>query len=392
MHLKYDFVTTADQLESLCSRLNSAGHIAFDTEFVSEFTYYPDLCLVQIASDGVLAVVDPKETDVRPLWELMVDGDHELIVHAGREEYRFIRRATDRVPGEWFDIQLAAGLVGAEYPASYGKLLNRFLHERLSKGETRTDWRKRPLSDAQIEYALQDVIHLRPIREILVAELERLGRLDWYHGEVESWRKRTEESETRTRWRRVNGTSGLSRRGLMVVKQLWFWREAEARRRDCLARRVLRDDLMVELARRSRSGVTDIQAIRGFQRRDLQRHLPEISECIEKALSQPVDRDTRAKRPELPPQIGILAQFLNTALTSMCNRESIAPGIVGTVQDVRDLIAESLGLVKETDAEQPALLEGWRYELVGRKMQDLLSGKLALRLTDPLSDRPLTFE
>ena len=298
----------------------------------------------------------------------------------------------DRFPGEWFDIQLAAGFVGAEYPASYGKLLHRFLGEKLNKGETRTDWRRRPLSDAQIEYALQDVIHLKPIRNLLFAELERLGRVDWYQGEAELWRQKTEESETRARWRRVNGTSGLSRKALMVVKELWFWREAEAQQRDCLARRVLRDDLIVELARRSRSGVAQIKAIRGFERRDLQKHLPAISDCIEKALSQPVDRDTRKKRPDLPPQIGILAQFLNTALTSMCNRESIAPGIVGTVQDVRDLIAESLGLVRDTDGERPALLEGWRYELVGRKLEDLLSGKLALRLTDPLSDRPLTFE
>ncbi len=103
------------------------------------------------------------------------------------------------------------------------------------------------------------------------------------------------------------------------------------------------------MARRARPGVSQIQAIRGFERRDLQRHLPAISSCIE-AISQPVDRSERNKRPELPPQIGILAQFLNTALTSMCNCENIAPGIVGTVQDVRDLIAESLGLVQESDA------------------------------------------
>lgn len=390
--MKYDFVKTAEQLSKLCSQLQSAEYIAFDTEFVSEFTYYPDLCLVQIASPDVLAVVDPKEMDVNPLWDLMVDGEHELIVHAGREEYRFIRRATQEFPGDWFDIQLAAGFVGAEYPASYGKLLQRFLGEKLNKGETRTDWRRRPLSDAQIEYALQDVIHLNPIRELLFKELERLGRVDWYFAEAELWRKKTEESETRTKWRRVNGTSGLSRKALMVVKELWYWRESQAKERDCLARRVLRDDLIVELARRSRSGVSQIQAIRGFQRRDLQKHLPAISDCIEKALSQPVDRDVRKKRPDLPPQIGILAQFLNTALTSMCNRESIAPGIVGTVQDVRDLIAESLGLTKDSDAETPALLEGWRYELVGRQLQDLLLGKSALRLTDPLSDRPLTFE
>jgi ribonuclease D len=390
--VNYDFVKTPESFRAICSRLEAAKSIAFDTEFVSEFTYFPDLCLVQVASEDVLAVIDPKEVDVAPLWELMVHGDHELIVHAGREEYRFIRRATDAMPTEWFDIQLAAGMVGADYPASYGKLLQRFLGEKLGKGETRTDWRKRPLSKAQIEYAVQDVVHLTPLRNLLFAELERLQRVDWYHGEIEAWRQKTEDTESRNRWRRVNGTSGLSRKSLTVVKELWIWRDKEAQQRDCLPRRVLRDDLIVELARRARPGVSQIQAIRGFERRDLQRHLPAISSCIEKAIAQPLDRDERNKRPELPPQIGILAQFLNTALTSMCNRESIAPGIVGTIQDVRDLIAESLGLDTESEAERPALLEGWRYELVGRRLQDLLSGKSAIRLTDPLSDRPLTFE
>jgi ribonuclease D len=267
------------------------------------------------------------------------------------------------------------------------------LGEKLHKGETRTDWRKRPLSEAQIEYALQDVIHLIPLRNRLRSQLEEMGRLEWFQGEMESWRKRTEDSESRSRWRRVNGTAGLSRRSLMVVKEIWHWREEQARQRDCLSRRVLRDDLIVELARRARPGVSQIRAVRGLQRRDLQKHLPELSACIDRALSQPIDQSVKPRRPELPPQIGILAQFLNTALTSMCHHASISPGIVGTIQDVRDLIGHELKLVEADDEiGPPVLTEGWRGELVGRKLVDLLSGKLALRLTDPLSDQPLTFE
>jgi ribonuclease D len=125
----------------------------------------------------------------------------------------------------------------------------------------------------------------------------------------------------------------------------------------------------------------------------LQKHLPDLSACIDRALSQPVDQSVKPTRSELPPQIGILAQFLNTALTSMCHRASISPGIVGTVQDVRDLIAYELKLFeKDDEIEPPTLTDGWRGDLVGRKLVDLLSGKLALRLTDPLSDQPLTFE
>ena len=391
--MNYDFVKTEDQLGHLCRRLETARTIAFDTEFVSEFTYYPDLCLVQLASDDVLAVVDTREVDVRSLWQFLAAGDHDLVVHAGREEYRFLRRATDMIPPHWFDIQIAAGMVGLDYPASYGKILQRLLGEKLRKGETRTDWRKRPLSEAQVEYAVQDVIHLIPLRDKLHSQLETMGRLEWFQGEMESWRQRTEESESRSRWRRVNGTAGLSRRSLMVVKELWHWREEKARQRDCLSRRVLRDDLIVELARRARPDVSQIRAVRGLQRRDLQKHLPDLSACIDRALSQPVDQSVKPTRSELPPQIGILAQFLNTALTSMCHRASISPGIVGTVQDVRDLITYELKLFeKDDEIMPPTLTDGWRGDLVGRKLVDLLSGKLALRLTDPLSDQPLTFE
>ena len=163
--MDYDFVKTSDQLERLCERLETVQTVAFDCEFVSEFTYYPDLCLVQLAGDDVLAVVDTREVDVSSLWQFLAAGDHDLIVHAGREEYRFLRRATDALPQNWFDIQIAAGMVGLDYPASYGKILQRMLGEKLHKGETRTDWRKRPFSEAQVEYALQHVIHLIPLRD-----------------------------------------------------------------------------------------------------------------------------------------------------------------------------------------------------------------------------------
>jgi ribonuclease D len=319
--------------------------------------------------------------------------NRNLVVHAGREEYRFLRRATDVIPEHWFDIQIAAGMVGLDYPASYGKILQRVLGKKLHKGETRTDWRKRPLSESQVEYALQDVIHLIPLRDILYGQLEKMGRLGWYQGEIESWRQRTEDAESRGRWRRVNGTSGLSRRSMAVVKELWYWREEQARQRDCLSRRVLRDDLIVELARRARSGVSQIRAVRGFERRDLQKHLPEISACVARALAGPIDESGNSRRHDLPPQIAILAQFLNTALTSMCHRASISPGIVGTVQDVRDLIAQQLDLVEHDDETGPPVLTvGWRRELVGRQLVDLLAGRRALRITDPLSVQPLTFE
>lgn len=389
--MNYDLITTDAQLSAFSEKVTSAQFLGFDTEFVSEYTYHPELCLIQVVTDGDLAVIDPQPIgDVRPFWQALIERDQETIVHAGREEYRFCVRAVGTVPQLWFDVQLAAGMVGLEYPSSYAKLLSRLLGQSLPKGETRTDWRKRPLTLNQLEYALQDVLHLIPLRDRLRSKLEAMGRLEWYEGEARTWRDNVDEGETRERWRRVNGISKLSAKSLSIVRELWRWRDEEAQHRDCLPRRVLRDDLLVELARRGRSDEKQIQAIRGMQRRDLKRHTPKISQAIDRALEQGPISLPKSRNKDLPPQITILAQFLNTALTSMCRRESIAPGLVGTTRDIRDLIVYHLKLDKRGDV--PTLATGWREELVGRQLVDLLDGRLAMRLTDPLSNQPLSFE
>ena len=228
--MQYDNITTDSQLAELCDRLASAKRIGFDTEFVSEFTYLPDLCLVQVEYDGRLAVIDSHAVDdMKPFWQALVEGDHETICHAGREEFRFCVHSVEDAPKIWFDVQLAAGMIGLEYPISYGKLLQRLLKTNLPKGETRTDWRRRPLTAAQIEYALHDVIHLPQLCDLIKERLDELGRLDWYETEAIAWQENVRASEKRERWRKISGTSGLPARTLSIVKELWRWRDTEAR-------------------------------------------------------------------------------------------------------------------------------------------------------------------
>ena len=156
--MSYLSITTDRELLSFCQDISRADRIAFDTEFVSEDTYRPQLCLVQVAAAGKLAVIDPLSArDLRPFWELLVDPKRETIVHAGREELLFCIAAVGAPPARLFDLQIAAGLVGYEYPAGYGSLMSKLLGVRPQKGETRTDWRRRPLSSQQLDYALDDV-------------------------------------------------------------------------------------------------------------------------------------------------------------------------------------------------------------------------------------------
>ena len=179
--MAYRIVTTESELNAVCHRLKKAETIAFDTEFVSEHSYRPQLCLIQVAVPGELVIIDTQAvTEINAFWEALAEPTHETIVHAGRQELVFCLEAIGRPPANLFDVQLAAGMVGMEYPAGYGNLIFRMLGEKPQKGETRTDWRRRPLTDRQLEYALDDVRHLARLRETLGQKLEKLGRTAWF--------------------------------------------------------------------------------------------------------------------------------------------------------------------------------------------------------------------
>lgn len=392
--MKHQIITTQTELEQLCADLAGAESIAFDTEFVSEHTYRPTLCLVQVAAARRLAVIDPFDLqDITPFWKLLAEPGHETIVHAGREEMIFCYEAVGCPPANMFDVQLAAGLVGFEYPAGYGTLLTKLLSETPAKGETRTDWRQRPLSAHQIDYALDDVRYLQRLRDKLHSRLVRLKRLDWMATEVAAWQAEVIASRGDDRWRRVSGSSAMGSRGLAIVRELWRWREEEAGRRDSPVRRVLRDDLIVELAKRRTADPKRIGAIRGLERGDLKKALPRMAQAIERALALSDEECPRIVRKESSPQLTMVGQFLASALSSICRAAEVAPSLVGTANDVRDLINYRLGNgAADPDEPPPALTLGWRAEVVGQKLDDLLAGRLAIRIVDPTSDQPLAFE
>jgi len=389
--VSYLDVTTDDQLQQVCEQLAHAEWIAFDTEFVSERTYRPLLCLVQVATEADLALIDALAIDrMTPFWEAIAEPGHETIVHAGRGELEFCLRAVGRPPAGLFDVQIAAGLVGIEYPAGFPTLLSRLLGKSPKKHETRTDWRRRPLSQRQIQYALDDARYLSAMRDKLRRRLEELGRVGWLEKEMASWQEKVQRAHSQEQWWRVSGNSGLNRRNLAIVRSLWRWREAEARRRDCPIRRVLRDDLIIELAKRQTADMKRIRAVRGLDRGDLQRLLPKIARQIEDALALPDEDLPKIRRNERAPQLSVLGQFLFSALGSICRQSDLAPGLVGTPSDVRELIAYRTG--HSSGDRPPRLASGWRAEVVGQLFDELLAGKKSIRISDPTSKHPLVFE
>lgn len=391
--VKYDYIDDPQKLATFCRGLADVHRLAFDTEFVSEGTYRPELCLVHIAAGGRLAVIDPLAiTNLEPLWQLLTEPGREVIVHGGRQELCFCLHAVGQAPSGLFDTQIAAGLFGLEYPAAYGTLVSKLLGKSLKKGETLTDWRRRPLSGRQVAYALEDVLYLEPLRDALADRLTALNRIPWLAAEMADWQASVHRAEFHERWRRTAGSANLGPRALAIVREVWQWRDALAARRDMPARRILRDDLIVQVARGATDDIERIRAIRGLNHRGQERELTAISQAVRRALDLP---DEACPRPLIRTlnraQYTLLGQFLATALGSVCRAQQVAPSLVGSVEDVCNLIAYHL-TGRAAGQSPPALACGWRAEVVGQAIVDLLERRTTISVGDPASEQPLMIE
>ena len=385
------YIESQPQLERFCTRCEQSKIIGFDTEFVSENRYRPELCLLQVASDQEIAVIDTlKVKDIRPFWKMLTEGEHITVAHAAREEFLFCYRGFGQRPKKLMDVQLAAGFVGLDYPASYSNLVSQVLGEYVSKGETRTDWKQRPLTDRQISYAVGDVVHLHDLYARLTKQMESLGRTEWYWNEIESWMDQLEKTEKDPQWHKVSGASRLNRRSLAILRELWFLRDAKAKEKNRSPKRIIPDDLLVELAKRGSARPSHFKSIRGFENRTARGISDQIATAIERGLS--------LKDSELPAKLeksksvnlGLVGQFLSTMMGVVCRNQHIAPTLVATVQEVREFAAWRMGQLKSKTP--PDLAVGWRAEFIGDAIDQALAGKIALRVENPKSDHPLAIE
>lgn len=385
-------IATAEELVDCCAELARAEQIGLDTEFVGEDTYHPSLCLVQVATPETLYLIDP--FIVGPLdafWQTLLDPAKVVVLHAGREEVRLCHRQIGQAPPSLFDLQIAAGFAGHGYPLGYGPLVHQVLGKSTSKGETLTEWRSRPLTKAQLRYAFDDVRYLLPLWARLHEKLSKLGRSAWALEEFGRMREivtPSPEAPTQAdRWRKLRGLGGLDRRRLALARALYESRDALAEETNRPPRTILRDDLVVEIARRNPKSPQDLQVMRGMARR----FVAPLWQALEKARTLPPEEcPTPAEREQDLPQMQLLVNVLSAALADFCARERLAVGLVASNQDLRQLVRARLQDEPELAAESP-LSSGWRAAHVLPHLQALLDGRRALRVADVRSDRPFTY-
>ncbi|QEL19534.1 ribonuclease D [Limnoglobus roseus] len=379
-------VSTPATLEECLTHLAGCPHIAFDTEFVGEDTYRPDLCLVQVATPERLYLIDPLTCgDLKPFWELVVDPQRVVIVHAGREEMRMCQFGIGRPPAHVFDLQIAAGLVGFTYPIGYASLVQELLGQRLHKGETLTDWRRRPLTSSQQQYAFDDVRFLIPIWKKLHEKLRRLTREDWASEEFAAFVRRSVSDDPAVeKWRKLKGIGGLDSRSLAVARELYHWRDQRAAQGNRPPRTVVRDDLLSDLARRPPGKLEELLSYRGITKTDA----PHILEAIRRAKALPVGECPEPEgRENDPPHVLLLSSLLGVILSEWCARNKMASNLVATTTDLKRLVrARQPG---GTPFGHSALKTGWRQRVVLPELEAFLDGKRSLIVESASSQHPL---
>jgi ribonuclease D len=382
-------ITTPEALAGCCDYLAARAHFGFDTEFVGEESYHPRLCLVQVATDDALFLLDALSCGpLDAFWKLVVDPGRTVVVHAGREEVRLCRLWTGSAPGNLFDLQIAAGLTGGIYPMGHGNLVHQVLGVHLPKGETLTEWRTRPLTPAQIRYAFDDVRFLIPLWKKLSQRLETAGRTEWAREEFARLAQTAAPEEpAQEKWRKLRGLGALDRRRLAVVRALYNWREETAAATNRPTRAIIRDDLIIEIAKRNPVRERDLQVIRGLPKRDL----PAIVAVAEKARALPPEElPATADREQDPPQVTLTANVLAAVLGDLCAKMRLAQNLVANSGDVKSLVrAKYAGSPHPEDSQ---LVRGWRAEHLLPELLAMLEGRRGLRIGDLHADGPFAYD
>ncbi len=373
-------------LAELAEHARAAGRLALDTEFVGEGRYRTLLCLIQLAvpigERTQIELLDPLAAgfDGAPLAAVLADEDVEIVVHAGRQDIALLRRVLASEVTNVFDTQVAAGFAGMGAQSSYDSLLADALGLRVAKSASFTRWDKRPLTDEQLSYAREDVEHLLELAAELERRLGTLGRLEWAREECRALQRASDERDLEAIFLRLPRVRNLNPAARPVARALVQWREQTAERQDRPVQSVLSDAALVEIAKRKPSSTQQLEQIRGSGAANLRRRGEELLEVVRRARELAPEHVPREQRPPAARAEDAPLIALGEALLRSRAREAgLAYELLAARADLQAIVAAWRGGAEEADVRT---LRGWRRELVGAELLELLDGRIALSVRD----------
>jgi len=368
-------ITSTAELAAACARLARHPFVTIDTEFLRDSTYYPKLCLLQMASPEEGVLVDPlaEGLDLAPFFALMADENVVKVFHAARQDLEIVWTLGRMLPKPLFDTQIAAMVCGYGDSVGYEQLANDLAKARIDKSSRFTDWSRRPLSEAQLSYALSDVTHLRDIYLALKADLETTGRTAWLDEEMLVLNHPgTYETKPEDAWLRLRGRVRKPRE-VALLMELAAWRETEAQTKDVPRGRILKDDALMDIVQRAPrdpEALADLRSLpRGFER---SRAGQDVLAAVERALAIDPKTLPRMDRDHGRGGNGAVLDLMKVLLKAVSDAERVAPKIIATMDDLEAIAGDD-------EADVPAL-KGWRRTLFGDKALALKSGQLSLRM------------
>ncbi|MEC4748073.1 ribonuclease D [Methylomicrobium sp. Wu6] len=373
-----EYIDTPAKLSEICARIKAAPWIALDTEFLREKTYYPKFCLLQIATPDWVACVDPITlAQLDELFDVLYDGSIIKVLHSSRQDLEIFYQLTGKLPSPIFDTQVAAPLLGYQDNPGYAMLVSHLLNVNLNKAHTRADWSKRPLSEAEIQYAADDVIYLCKIYQLMRDKLSALGRLDWLHPDFsELSNPALYEVLPEHAWRKIKGKNKLTGKQLSIIQALAEWRESAAQSENRPKGWLIRDELLFDIAKLQPETVADLSQIRGINERTVSRYGSTLCKIINAAKNRPPIPLHEDGRPSKKTQQQEAIVDLLTAIVRIRAEENaLNPNILATRKDLESLLFNN-------DEGDCALLHGWRYSMAGKELLGILRGELLLGIKE----------
>jgi ribonuclease D len=370
-----DLITTTAELTAFCDRLAEHRVITVDTEFLRETTYYPLLCVVQMASHDEAAVIDAlaEGIDLKPFFELMANEKVLKVFHAARQDIEIVWHRAGIVPHPIFDTQVAAMALGYGDSIAYDQLVERVTGHRPDKTHRFTDWSRRPLTEEQMHYALADVTHLRDVFAALDADLKKRGRSDWVSEEMEVLTSpRTYDFHPERAWERLK-TRVRKPRELAVLIEVAAWREQEAQGRDVPRGRILKDDVVGDIATHAPTSLEKLANLRSLPKGfDRSKWGADIIAAVQRGLARDQSQLPKIEKPRGNSNGAAIVELLKVLLRMTSERHAVASKVIATVDDLEQIAAD--------DNADVGALHGWRRELFGEAALALKQGRLALAI------------